>query len=233
MNNMFLLDIFFPRRCLGCGRIGRYFCNNCLKSIKMIGINEEICPVCEKQSIDGRTHPRCRGKYTIDGLTGFFRYDGIVRKAVKTIKYRLVSDLIEEFAGLVPKTSYNLLRENIPIHNSVIIPVPLHNKRFRERGFNQAELLAQQIGLRINIPVRPDILSRVRYTAPQVSMKKRKDRLKNMDDVFAVNKLSIVISQSSIILVDDVFTTGATMRSAANVLKRAGAGFVWGVTMAR
>src|SRR4030042_2870162 len=155
---MFLLDVLFPRRCLGCGRIGKYFCNKCSLKIRTIKQNEAICPVCERPAIDGRTHPKCSGRYSADGLTGFFRYDGIIRKAVKAIKYRFISDLAEEFAGLLPLTSYNFIKKNIPSGNVIIVPIPLHVKRQRQRGFNQAELLARRVSPYLGIPVRTDIL---------------------------------------------------------------------------
>jgi competence protein ComFC len=231
--DMQLLDIFFPKRCVGCGKTGRYFCPSCIRSIKTIQINESICPVCEKPAVDGMTHPKCRGRYTIDGLTSFFRYDGIVRKAVKAVKYRYISDSVKEFVSLIPQTSYNFINKNIITSNTIIVPIPLHPKRFSERGFNQAELLARQLSLRLNIPVDTKLLKRIKYTEPQVKMRKRIDRLKNMDGVFAVSQLSTINYPLSIILVDDVFTTGATMRTAAGVLKRSGLKFVWGITMAR
>jgi len=176
--------------------------------------------MCGRPALDGITHSRCRTRYSIDGLTSFFHYDGTARKAIKAIKYRLVSDLAEEFISLVPKFS-------LP-KSSLLIPIPLHSVRYRARGFNQAEALGYMLAKRLNIPVRTDILRRVKETVPQVEMKKRDDRLKNMERVFRCTNIS-----ENVVLFDDVFTTGATMRSAANVLKRAGAGRVWAVSMAR
>ncbi len=231
---MNLLDILFPKRCVGCGKLGRYFCLDCQKTIRFIAFNESICPVCEKLAIDGVTHPACRTKYSPDGLTSFFHYDGVIRKAVKALKYRFVSDLASEFISLVPNPWHELKR--IPGQarndNIVLLPIPLHPARLRERGFNQAEVLANILSPRLNMAVRHDILKRVKKTAPQVDMKNRKDRLKNMDSVFAINN-GTMEQFSNVILFDDVFTTGATMRAAANVLKRAGVTQVWAVTMAR
>lgn len=215
------MDILFPKRCLGCGRIGKYFCDQCRKTIRVIAANEAICPVCERPAIDGATHPRCRTKYIIDGLTVFFRYDGIIRKAVKALKYRLIFDLASEFVSLIHSLDFP--------KSSLFVPIPLHSSRFRERGFNQAEVLGRLVAEKLHVPVRTDILKRIKRTTPQVEMKKRDGRLKNMEKVFSV---SSPVSPN-ILLFDDVFTTGATMRSAANVLKRSGAKIVWGITMAR
>ncbi|MBU2459605.1 ComF family protein [Patescibacteria group bacterium] len=226
---MQLLDLFFPKRCIGCDKIGRYFCERCKLRIRVIGEREAICPVCEKPAIGGAIHPRCKSRYSIDGLTSFFRYDGPVRKAIKTVKYRLVSDLVFEFIDLIPQFAIRQLD-----NSQLLVPIPLHSSRLRERGFNQAAILGKLIADKINIPLRTDILKRVRKTTPQVEMKKRDDRLKNMGNVFVVNNIAIQqYNNSAIFLFDDVFTTGATMRAAANILKRSGVKFVWGVTIAR
>ena len=231
--NMHLLDLLFPKRCVGCGKVGKHFCNHCISSIKIIQTNEAICPVCEKPAIDGATHPRCRTAYTIDGLTSFFRYDGVVRKAVKAIKYRFVSDLAKEFVDLIPEALLSNLYTLSP-KPYFLVPIPLHWLRLRDRGFNQAEVLGGLFAAYLHTRVGTDILTRVKLTTPQVKMKTRDARLANMDGVFAVSNDTLTHRRiDAIVLFDDVFTTGATMRAAANVLKRAGVGWVWGVTMAR
>jgi competence protein ComFC len=230
---MFLLDILFPKRCVGCGRIGNYFCFKCSSIVRTIERNEMICPICEKLAIDGFTHPKCRGRYTLDGLVSFFRYDNVVKKAIKLVKYRLVSDLVSEIVNFIPKTSYNFIKQNIITNNSVIVPIPLHPKRFSERGFNQAELFAHQLSIRLNMPMDSKFLQRIKYTKPQVTMRRRVDRLKNMDNVFCIDRFTTYDQRLTVILVDDVFTTGATMRSAANMLKRTGVSKVWSITIAR
>lgn len=234
---MSVLDILFPRRCLGCGTIGGYFCARCKRGIHSVAHNESLCPVCEKLAIDGATHPRCRTRYTPDGLTCFFRYDGVIRAAVKALKYRFISDLGREFVSLVPVSRIGDLMVNIR-DELVLVPIPLHASRRRERGFNQAEVLGGFLSERLSaqkglqLPMRTDMLWRAKKTAPQVAMKKREDRLANMESAFCVNGKK-GRQKGSVILFDDVFTTGATIRSAANILKRNGARFVWAVTMAR
>ncbi|MCX6791485.1 MAG: ComF family protein [Candidatus Gottesmanbacteria bacterium] len=216
---MNLLDFIFPKRCVGCGKIGKYFCAACRANIRVIKPNEPICPMCGRPALDGATHPICRTRYSLDGLTSFFHYDGPVRKAIKAIKYRLVSDLAEEFVNLVSVRDFD---------DCILIPIPLHPSRFRQRGFNQAEVLGSILAKRLNVAVRTDILRRVKETEPQVSIKKRADRLENMKNIFSCKNIT-----GNILLFDDVCTTGATMRSAATVLKRAGATCVWAVSMAR
>ncbi len=229
---MNILDLIFPQRCMGCGRIGEYFCNWCKTSIKIIQLNEAICPVCEKPAIDGATHPRCKTRYSLDGLTSFFRYDGAIRKAVKLVKYRFVSDLAREFISLIPSARLDELTKLRINEAPSLVPIPLHPSRFRQRGFNQAEALGTFLARRLNVPMRTNILKRVKKIIPQVEMKDRNERLKNMENVFALHDACHMLPDT-VFLFDDVFTTGATMRVAAKVLKQSGATCVWAIAMAR
>jgi competence protein ComFC len=217
---MNLLDVLFPKRCVGCGNIGRFFCESCRKTIRCINDNEYICAMCGRPALDGITHPGCRSGYCIDGLISFFHYGGIIQHAIKTLKYRFVTGIAREFVSLVPDTI---------LPKGILIPIPLHKTRLRERGFNQAEILARQF----HVPIRTDILVRKKPTKPQTEMKKRKERLQNMQSVFSINSSIRLSYYPAVLLFDDVFTTGATMRDAAGALKRHGVQSVWAVTMAR
>lgn len=218
---MNILDFLFPKRCVACGRIGNYFCDSCRVKIRPISDTERVCPMCGRLAFCGVTHPNCRTRYGIDGLTSFFHYDGPVRKAIKALKYRYVSDLAEEFVGLtqIPEQVGN---------DSILVPIPLHGTRYRQRGFNQAEVLGRAVAQRLHIPVRTDILRRTRATPPQAEIKRRQERLDNMKSSFASKPVF-----GNIILFDDVCTTGATLRNAASALKRAGAHHIWAMTVAR
>ncbi len=201
--------------------------------IRPILQSETICPVCEHPAMFGRTHPGCRTRFTVDGLTSFFHYDGVIKKAVKALKYRFVSDVAAEFVSLIQETS---LSESLCLKlvHPIFSPIPLHKMRMHQRGFNQAEILGKLVADRLQIPIYTDILLRTRETKPQVEMKNKDDRLKNMHGVFALNvKGKIDVRNKNVLLFDDVFTTGATMRAAAGVLKHSGAKRVWAVTMAR
>jgi competence protein ComFC len=233
MKFSFLLDILFPKRCVGCGRVGKYVCFSCTKLLIPIPDNETICPVCEHAAFLGVTHPKCRGRYVPDGLTSLFRYSSVSKKLIAAIKYGLVSDMTEEFVNTVFLTSHNMLMTVIRQHPEVLlIPIPLHVSKLRSRGFNQAEILGSRIAARFGILMDSGMLTRVQKTQTQVSMKDRKARLVNMKDAFRVNSKKLVRGQS-FILFDDVFTTGATIRAATKTLKEAGAVFVWAVTIAR
>ena len=193
--------------------------------------NEAICPLCEHPAIDGATHPRCRTRYSLDGLTSFFHYDGAIRNAVKALKYRHVSDLASALVSQVSEADFLHIRGMLGKRNAIVIPIPLHITRLRARGYNQAEVLGEFAAEALHVSMYTDILYRTRQTTPQVATKSKKERLRNMNDVFGVTGGDI--KGKSLILFDDVFTSGATMRSAAGALKRRGASFVWAVTMAR
>ena len=177
---------------------------------------------------------RIRGAKRNILLTGLRAYSVMTgsKNAVKSLKYRRVTDLANEFINLIPPPFF-LEVTKLPTNKATLIPIPLHPSRYRDRGFNQAEVLGKRIADRLNIPIQTDILRRVKKTTPQVEMKDRKERLQNMKDVFSIHNSQFIIHNSSIILFDDVFTTGATMRAAGETLKRAGANFVWAITMAR
>lgn len=190
-----------------------------------------ICPVCERAAIDGCTHPMCQTKFGLDGLISFFHYSGTVRPLIKALKYRGVFDVARVFGDLVPATWYASCRTMLK-KDAVCVPIPQFRLRTMQRGYNQAELLGLCLAQKLRIPMDADILYRTKQTVPQVEMKDRRERVKNMKGVFSlrpgVRKLPGVV-----FLCDDVFTTGATMRAACLALKRGGVRNVWAVTFAR
>lgn len=230
-----LLDLLFPRHCLGCGKTGSYFCSSCLN---LVTVNpERICPVCQKGSIGGLTHPGCLKPQGLAGLTTIFPYEGLVERAIKKIKYRFVSDLAGELVELFlsfcgEDEAFRRFCQGKP----VLIPIPLHPGRWRWRGFNQSELLGRLVAENLGLNFWPNFLVRVKNTRPQVELDK-KARRKNIQNAFALNKNSQFAIQkldnSQFILFDDVWTSGATLKEATKVLKRSGVTKVWGLTLAR
>lgn len=222
---MNLLDLLFPRRCVTCGKVGKYICDKCTPIIRMIGAEERICPVCGKNAIDGMTHPRCRTIYGLDGMFAACHYKGPIKDAIHQLKYRFVSDLVSTLSKLF-LDNYS---KTLPKFD-FLVPVPLHKKREKERGFNQSLLLAQIFAKELNISVSAGILKRVRYTKAQVDLKGKERRL-NLQKAFICLD-SGGISGKSVGLVDDVTTTRTTFIECARVLKRNGAGTVWGLALA-
>lgn len=233
---MNLLDLLFPKTCLGCGRWGSYICSSCQNSLKFLSFLK--CPVCCQPAVDGITHPGCRSRYALDGLYSFFPYNGTVKQAIKAIKYRFASSVSDDLIFCIPQVSINsfqtIFNYQFSILNSILVPIPLHWSRRFWRGFNQAEVIASLLSKRLQIPVDSSILYRRRRTIPQVAVKNREERLKNMKNVFCLAKPDLTLRDSLIIiLIDDVFTTGATLREAGHALKRAGVKAVWGLTIAQ
>jgi len=228
-----ILDLLFPRRCLGCGREGGYFCASCINLVSLN--NQDICPVCARPSIGGLTHDGCASPLALDGLTVVFNYRGLVKKAIKKLKYRFVSDLAQDlvevflsFCGENKAFSKFCQEEKV-----ALVPIPLHPQRFRWRGFNQAELLGQLITRNLGLKFLPEVLVRTKKTLPQADLAK-KDRQKNIKNAFSVfENCKLKIENWNFILFDDVWTSGATLKEAAKVLKRNGAEKVWGLTLAR
>jgi len=212
---MGFLDFIFPRRCLGCGKNGKYFCSSCIKKIKPL----------EPQIYSGID--------AIDGLFCIFPYQGIIRKAILKLKYNFVSDLAKEFNDLVVR----LLKLSILDLSDclTLIPIPLHWHRKNWRGFNQVEIFGKRLAQRLKINFSPDLLVRVRATKPQAKLKgkqakqKRKENVKN---AFRINSKYQILN-TKYLLFDDVWTTGATMKECARVLKNAGAKKVFGLTLTR
>ncbi len=220
-----ILNLLFPARCVGCNRMGSYICPNCLSRAPFSSL---ICPQCTKPAIDGRTHPRCITRYGLDGATSFFWYQGAIKKLIRQIKYQWVSDA---GASLVNACNNSLLPHEISSRNALVIPVPLHGLRKKWRGFNQAELLGSFLAKRWGVVMKSDTLIRIRQTKPQVGLE-AVERSENIKDAFRVID-SETIKESFVFLVDDVWTTGSTMRECAKVLKQHGAKMVFSVTIAR
>ena len=225
-----LLDLFFPKRCVGCKKVGCYLCSWCRRTCIPIAPNECICPVCGKLAIDGATHPSCQSRYSLDGLTSFFYYRDAVRSFIRVLKYQFVTDTAETFITLIPLSSY-IISSLMGAEHVILVPIPLHPNRQKQRGFNQSALVGQLLAKKLKIPIDDTLLHRVVYTTSQVEMRSREARRKNIPP--QAFQVAPIPENTIILLFDDVFTTGATMRSAGNALKWAGAKMVWGVTMAR
>lgn len=223
----FILDFISPRRCIGCGKIGCYFCPVCRDSIEIV--NTQVCFVCRKPAFSGLIHPGCKPNSYLDGLVAVFKLTGVVRKAVHSLKYKYNTNLVKEFVTLFVDKLDNL---SIKFNQSnlVVTPVPLHQARLNWRGFNQAELIAKEIAYHFQFSYQPLVLRRVKNTQPQVELA-GKERKKNVFRAFEVVNYYFV-QDRSLILVDDVATTGATLENCAYSLKKAGAKQVFGLVLA-
>lgn len=186
-----------------------------------------ICPKCGRPQASGILCANCRERQTeIDGIRSPFRFDGVMRQAIHQLKYRNLKAISPCLAELLA----DYLKSN-PLPGEALIPVPLHPKRLRERGYNQSRLLAWELGKLTNIPVIEDCLIRVKEAKPQVKAANLEERHRNVTDAFTCHNGKV--SGKEIILVDDVCTSGATLESCAEALKSKGAVSIWGLTLAR
>jgi competence protein ComFC len=219
------VDSFFPRQCVGCGKVGGFLCPECLG--KLPRLLPPICPNCGRSQASGIVCPDCRQRQTeIDGIRSPFRFDEVIRKAIHQLKYRNLKAISTCLAELLA----DYIRSN-SLPGEALVCVPLHPRRLRERGYNQSSLLAKELGKSIDLPVIEDCLIRVKQAQPQVRAVDVEERRRNVADAFVCRDEKVGGKQ--IILIDDVCTSGATLESCAAALKSKDATSVWGLTLAR
>lgn len=175
---------------------------------------------------------RCHTNFGLDGLISMYPYSGVIKQAIKQVKYRYAYRIIDDLLNCESIKRVTTYMKEIPT-TTVIIPIPLHISRLYSRGFNQSELIAQRLARQCHYEIHTHLLQRIRKTVPQVEMKNREERIKNIHSAFVISKNPGVEKYSSVLLVDDVYTTGATMQSAACTLKKYGIKNVWGFTLAQ
>ncbi len=199
------MEALLPSRCVGCGAGGAYFCARCAQSAK-----RSAWPSLPQAS-------------PLSDALAPYAYEGAPRAAVHGLKYR-------GLRAVAPRMADAMARElalTVP-PPFALVPVPLHPARLRERGYNQAELLARAVAAALERSLRTDLLRRMRATPPQVASQSRAERARNVRNAF----LSAPVDGGVFVLVDDVMTTGATLEAAAQALLRAGASRVYGLVFA-
>jgi len=232
------LDIIFPKICLGCGKFTgkndfNYVCGKCFGEIALKNILE--CIGCNRPTRFGLTCAFCAKKNKTDQLIIVAKLsDPLVDKMLKTYKYKFVQDMAAPLSVIAKKRVKKLLSKgfNLFEDNPLIIPVPLRRNRLNWRGFNQAELLAKNISDAYHMIYRDDILTRITDPKHQADIKAKEDRVNNIKNNFAV-KNSEPVKSRTVILVDDICTTGATLNECAKVLKESGAKRIIGFVIAR
>ena len=225
----FFFDILFPPLCLGCGRTSgrkgqKWLCEACERLIPLH--DTFFCSTCEARLPDAKKICHADAPFLLAAATDYKHEP--VKRLLWQLKYRKLAVAAEPVAELL--SAYRA-RLNLPLHEYALTPVPLHGKRLRERGFNQAELIARKLSARAPVAVEP-FLVRVRHTPPQVEARDRRAREENMRGAFAVRP-GATVRGMRIVLFDDVCTTGATLREAARTLKAAGAKTVIGLVVAK
>ncbi len=217
------LDLLFPLQCLGCRRWGRVICPGCQASLPRL--QPPFCPSCAQPGAAAFCRACAGNPLMVDGIQAPFLMTGAIREAIYALKYRGLRAAAPELGGLLAR---HLAGRSMP--GEVLVPVPLHPRRLRQRGYNQAALLAREVSRATGLPVREDLLARRRNTPPQVQTASREQRRANVMDSFAVTGDA---GGLAVVLVDDVTTTGSTFSAAAAALKPAGAASVWGLALAK
>lgn len=227
-------DLCFPVLCFGCGMKGEWLCSTCRRRVPLR--LEQRCPSCRKRiTPSGETCLECSQKYALSGLFAATYYRvPIVSRALHTCKYRFLPDVALPLTDILA----DAIDRNGLLLPDIIIPVPLHPRRLRFRGFNQSALIARHLAdclaPGLDIPIREDLLIRKRHTRPQMKTESRTERLRNLRDVFALPRgKKKDIHNKDVWLIDDVATTGATLEECAKALKKSGAHSVFGIVVAR
>ena len=225
-----LLDLLFPRRCPVCAGIvmpwGNLICPDCMK--KLSWVRRPTCKKCGKEVISDAIEYCCdctKHRRSFDYGLSLINYDDIASRSMAQVKYNNKREYLDFYSEAMFR---GLGKRILRMGADALVPVPVHGSRLRVRGFNQAEELAWRLSAKTGIPVDQSILKRTRNTAPQKSLDPS-GRLKNLEQAFAAGYIPPNIC--SVILVDDIYTTGSTIEACTRVLKKAGMEHVYFVTI--
>ena len=206
-------DLLFPKFCVGCEKEGGWLCEKCLPAAFIGAAEPNGCALAGEAGC-------------LDGITALFDYgENSVSKLIKIFKYNYLLEVADIFKKIITDIKFNNTWSGF-----VIIPVPLHARRQRERGFNQAEILAEIFSEKLILKTGRG-LTRPVYTTQQAKLS-GEERRANLKNAFVFNKDEKFVPEK-VLLVDDVFTTGTTMQECAKVLKNNGVKVVWGLVLAR
>ena len=207
-------------------------CEDCIK--KIIINNRFICPICGHLCFLGNVCFECKKRSALDGawLASDYKNE-LLKKSIKAFKYGLVKELRRPLGEILKKYLDNIANNYAAKFDfDVIVPVPLHRRKFLYRGFNQAELLANEVAEKYSLAVNTTVLKRRRFTKSQMKLKEKK-RFKNVVGAFKVLDKQNFLPGKKVLLVDDVMTTGTTLAECARALKEAGAAKVWALALAK
>ena len=234
-----LLNLLFPAKCIVCEKYGNYLCRECFDYLPVNRTN--VCPVCERQeTFAGRVCNFCENgkkKIYLDGLfvASYYRQP-ILKTAICLLKYNFVQPLSLPLAEILLKKIFTLA--DFPFERFALVPVPLHAKRFSWRGFNQSELLGENLRKllekeNLKMDCLSNLLLRHKNVKPQMKIKSMNLRKKNIAGCFSLNEKFVREIPENVILIDDVITTGATLEECAKILKNKGVQKIWGLVLAR
>lgn len=234
-----ILDTIFPKFCVNCGLEGTYLCENCRQKIVIVAM--QVCPLCNRLSANGVYCHDCRydiiakkpkikkKRKPLQGIISAAYYEeGPTREMIHNFKYNSVLEFADVLAGLMDQAY-----KNNHLEFDVITFAPLHPRRQAQRGYNQAEMLAQKLSEHAKVECLK-LLKKNKATKRQVELSGKRRR-ENLKGKFALLSADIKnkIKGKKILIIDDIATTGATLNECARALKTVGAKEVWGMVVAR
>jgi ComF family protein len=209
-----VLDLFFPKFCLGCKGEGSYLCQDCKGTLDIL-----------------RIHQRHKTRYLSDLYFALPYQGGLIKKLILSYKYEpFLKNLSLTLSSLI-LDHFELLDKRPNFADFCLIPIPLEKRKLRWRGFNQSGEIARELSKSLKIPFLENILMKIKTTLPQVELSEKERRENVRGSFFVKNKDSI--KGKKILLVDDIYTTGSTMEEAARILRESGAKEVIGIVIAR
>lgn len=196
-----ILDLLYPRTCGFCGRIEKeYICNKCEKKLQ----KENLCKIYKSKS-------------KLINYHGYvFKYQGIIRDKIIDYKFNEQAYLYKTFSKIILKNE--IICSFIKKYD-IIIPVPIHKKRKKYRGYDQTQLIAKEIAKNLQVCIKFNILKKKNNIKPQSSLTKNERRL-NIKDAYELQNEKEIYNKK-VLLIDDIYTTGATIEECARIIKKA------------
>lgn len=218
-----LLDLLFPPECGGCGRVGSRWCEDCQKRVNIL--NGVLCDICGLPRDEVGVCDACLSERPhFRALRSWAVFDEPVQKALHKLKYRrdisMGDSLASQMVTFVKDLNWQI---------DLIVPIPLGRQRFKERGYNQVGMIAKPLALALNLRYAPNELLRRKETRSQVGLTKV-ERKANVQNAF---QAGVGVIGKTILVMDDVSTTGSTLSSGAEALYSSGAKDVYALTVAR
>lgn len=236
------IESLLPSYCYGCREQGTYLCQDCFEIIN--SLPHPICPHCKAALGMGKLRDDCKKELGLIRLFSCADYNDVrINSLIKDLKYKYAFVLSRPLAEF----TYWWLAKNEyldEIKNSIdlIVPVPLHKSKQKERGFNHASHIAKYLSALLDIPVEDNLLIKTKKTKPQAETENKNERQKNLKHAFGIlspNPLGLTTGKK-ILLIDDVITTGSTLRECAQTLRypykdslKQGVKEVWALTVAQ